>query len=144
MHYAHDFTGPDAEAAYKKVYAELQQKYPGHILPESDLQWVFMNAGGWMRSVCIVHASLTEYVLFIGTPVETMGHSGIVEHLYAGFTAYKFVLLIYSSFNEGDLLRLSAIVRPNGESIHSYFRHRLEMSTTGGIQIAPKHSCFEH
>ena len=55
---------------------ELAAKYPGHILPEQDLQWIFVNAGGWMGSMCLVHASLTEYVLFFGSAVDTVGHSG--------------------------------------------------------------------
>ena len=29
-----------------------------------------------MGSVCILHASLTEYVLFFGSAVDTVGHSG--------------------------------------------------------------------
>jgi len=67
----------DIKAAYAKVYQELRAKYPGHILPESDLQWMFINAGGWMASMCLVHASLTEYVLFFGTAIDTAGHSGM-------------------------------------------------------------------
>lgn len=55
---------------------ELRKKYPGHILPDEDLQWVFVNAGGWMGSMCLLHASLTEYVLLFGTAVDTGGHSG--------------------------------------------------------------------
>lgn len=51
-------------------------RYPGHILPDEDLQWVFVNAGGWMGSMCLLHASLTEYVLLFGTAVDTGGHSG--------------------------------------------------------------------
>ncbi|CAJ1071142.1 sigma non-opioid intracellular receptor 1 [Xyrichtys novacula] len=50
--------------------------YPGHILPDEDLQWVFVNAGGWMGSMCLLHASLTEYLLLFGTAVDTGGHSG--------------------------------------------------------------------
>ena len=72
------------EVAYKKVYDELLKKYPGHILPAGDLQWIFMNAGGWMGSMCLLHASLTEYVLFFGSALDTTGHSGIaliVVHL---------------------------------------------------------------
>ncbi|XP_059142215.1 sigma non-opioid intracellular receptor 1-like [Physella acuta] len=62
--------------AYSKVLADLRAKYAGHILPDDGLQWVFMNAGGWMGSMCLLHASLTEYVLFFGTAVDTSGHSG--------------------------------------------------------------------
>lgn len=51
-------------------------RYPGHILPDEDLRWVFVNAGGWMGSMCLLHASLTEYVLLFGTAVDTGGHSG--------------------------------------------------------------------
>ncbi|XP_078615845.1 sigma non-opioid intracellular receptor 1-like [Branchiostoma floridae x Branchiostoma japonicum] len=64
------------EAAYRKVLDELRRRYPGHILPDNDLQWVFVNAGGWMGSMCLLHASFTEYVLFFGTAVDTVGHSG--------------------------------------------------------------------
>ncbi|KAK7501892.1 hypothetical protein BaRGS_00006978 [Batillaria attramentaria] len=62
--------------AYSKVLEEFRRKYPGHILPDQDIQWIFMNAGGWMGAMCLLHASLTEYVLFFGTAVDTTGHSG--------------------------------------------------------------------
>uniref|UniRef100_A0A3Q3XA07 Sigma non-opioid intracellular receptor 1 n=1 Tax=Mola mola TaxID=94237 RepID=A0A3Q3XA07_MOLML len=55
---------------------ETPVEYPGHILPDEDLQWVFVNAGGWMGSMCLLHASLTEYLLLFGTAVDTGGHSG--------------------------------------------------------------------
>ncbi|BFZ23603.1 hypothetical protein BsWGS_26642 [Bradybaena similaris] len=64
------------EAAFEQVHKDLRAKYKGHILPSNDLQWIFMNAGGWMGSMCLLHASLTEYVLFFGTPMDTSGHSG--------------------------------------------------------------------
>ena len=68
--------GQDHDQAFSKVVVELRKKYPGHILPDEDLQWVFVNAGGWMGSMCLLHASLTEYVLLFGTAVDTGGHSG--------------------------------------------------------------------
>ncbi len=68
--------GQDHEQAFSKVVVELRKRYPGHILPDEDLQWVFVNAGGWMGSMCLLHASLTEYVLLFGTAVDTGGHSG--------------------------------------------------------------------
>jgi len=62
--------------AFQSIHADLEAKYPGHILPKSELQWLFMNAGGWMGSMCLLHASLTEYVLFFGSAIDTAGHSG--------------------------------------------------------------------
>ncbi|XP_074547266.1 sigma non-opioid intracellular receptor 1 isoform X1 [Halichoeres trimaculatus] len=73
--YAGEF-GQDHEQAFSKVVVELRKRYSGHILPDEDLQWVFVNAGGWMGSMCLLHASLTEYLLLFGTAVDTGGHSG--------------------------------------------------------------------
>jgi hypothetical protein len=53
------------------------KRFPGHILEEKDTEWLFMNAGGWMGSFYILHASLTEYILFFGTAIDTSGNSGI-------------------------------------------------------------------
>ena len=47
------------------------------MLPEEVREWLFINAGGWMGSMYVLHASLTEYVLFFGTALDTQGHSGI-------------------------------------------------------------------
>ncbi|XP_034048673.1 sigma non-opioid intracellular receptor 1 [Thalassophryne amazonica] len=76
MRIAKQYAGQDHEQAFSKVVVELRKRYPGHILPDEDLQWVFVNAGGWMGSMCVLHASLTEYVLLFGTAVDTVGHSG--------------------------------------------------------------------
>ncbi|XP_040053922.1 sigma non-opioid intracellular receptor 1 [Gasterosteus aculeatus] len=73
---AKQYAGQDHEQAFAKVVVELRKRYPGHILPDEDLQWVFVNAGGWMGSMCLLHASLTEYLLLFGTAVDTGGHSG--------------------------------------------------------------------
>mmetsp|Transcript_33743 Transcript_33743/g.58321 ORF Transcript_33743/g.58321 Transcript_33743/m.58321 type:complete len:222 (-) Transcript_33743:185-850(-) len=53
---------------------ELHRTYPGHILTETE--WLFINAGGWMGSFKLLHASFTEYVLLFGAAIETTGHSG--------------------------------------------------------------------
>ena len=69
--------GKDPKEAYKKILQDLRKTFPGHILDDQDLEWVFMNAGGWMGSINVLHASLTEYILFFGTAVDTSGHSGL-------------------------------------------------------------------
>ena len=66
----------DVRKAYHKIHQDLCKKYPGHILPANDLEWVFLNSGGWMGAMCLLHASVTEYVLFFGTAIDTSGHSG--------------------------------------------------------------------
>ncbi|XP_040977523.1 sigma non-opioid intracellular receptor 1-like isoform X10 [Aquila chrysaetos chrysaetos] len=73
---ARHHAGLDHELAFSKIIVELRKKHPGHILPDEDLQWMFVNAGRWMGSMCLLHASLTEYVLLFGTAVDTGGHSG--------------------------------------------------------------------
>lgn len=90
--------GLDHELAFSKIIVELRKKHPGHILPDEDLQWVFVNAGGWMGSMCLLHASLTEYVLLFGTAVDTGGHSGKQGHYWwAGSFSELFPLCSFRS-----------------------------------------------
>ncbi|KAI0237037.1 Sigma non-opioid intracellular receptor 1 [Lamellibrachia satsuma] len=115
--------GPTIEVAYKRIHAELAKKYPGHILPKKDLQWMFMNAGGWMGSMCLLHASLTEYVLFFGVALDTSGHSGrywanISDTLLTGeFNQWKEGELTVSSFKPGD-----TVFHPWGEATSVNFK----------------------
>ncbi|KAL5013748.1 hypothetical protein ScPMuIL_008018 [Solemya velum] len=73
---ARKYVGKDPEYSFDRIKKDLRKAYPGHILQDVDTQWMFMNAGGWMGSMSILHASVTEYVLFFGTAIDTSGHSG--------------------------------------------------------------------
>lgn len=66
--------GLPREQMFKVVHEELLRKYPGHI--RKNPRWIFNIAGGAMGQIQILHGSLSEYLIFFGTPIGTEGHSG--------------------------------------------------------------------
>ena len=97
------------------VAAELLDRYPRHI--NSSAKWILNNAGGAMGAMCVLHASLTEYVIIFGTPVGTEGHSGrfFVDDYFiilAGeqwaFSAGQFTREVYRPGDMHHLVRRSA------------------------------------
>lgn len=70
------FADKEPRAAFKSIYKDIKSQYGAIILPENDLQWILLMFGGNTMSVCTLHASLTEYIIFIGSAVDTSGHSG--------------------------------------------------------------------
>ena len=66
----------DYKATFAVVEKVFREQYGSHILAASETEWIFVNAGGWMGAMYLLHASLTEYVLLFGTAVDTSGHSG--------------------------------------------------------------------
>ncbi|CAH1782483.1 unnamed protein product [Owenia fusiformis] len=120
---ARKYAGQEHGAAFEEIHTKLFQAYPGHILPKDDLQWVFVNAGGWMGSMCLLHASLTEYVLFFGTAIDTSGHSGrywanISDTIITGsFTQWEEGKINSRTFGPGD-----TIVHSWGEATGVFFK----------------------
>jgi C-8 sterol isomerase len=66
--------GLPRDEMFAAVQSALVERYPEHIRPAE--RWIYNNAGGAMGAIALMHASLTEYVLFFGTPIGTQGHSG--------------------------------------------------------------------
>ncbi|MEM9865224.1 MAG: ERG2 family protein [Myxococcota bacterium] len=67
--------GLPIEDAFDAITKELKARYPEHI-DDGPRRWVLNNAGGAMGQLAFLHGSLTEYLIFFGSPIGTEGHSG--------------------------------------------------------------------
>ncbi len=57
------------------ITTELVKHYPTHV-DGSGRDWILNNAGGAMGQLALLHGSLSEYLIFFGSPIGTEGHSG--------------------------------------------------------------------
>jgi len=68
--------GKPLPEAFDLIHDELEKKYPGYIVSKKHRQWVLFNGGGAMGQMCVLHASLSEYLILYGSPLYSQGHSG--------------------------------------------------------------------
>eukprot|EP01112_Ceratiomyxa_fruticulosa_P003107 TRINITY_DN134_c0_g1_i3.p1 TRINITY_DN134_c0_g1~~TRINITY_DN134_c0_g1_i3.p1 ORF type:complete len:225 (+),score=36.53 TRINITY_DN134_c0_g1_i3:794-1468(+) len=68
--------GKPLPEAFDIINRELERLYPGFIIPKTGRRWILFNGGGAMGQMTVLHASLTEYLIFYGSPLYSQGHSG--------------------------------------------------------------------
>ncbi|KAL6252699.1 C-8 sterol isomerase [Rhinocladiella similis] len=69
--------GNDTLPMMRQITADLKAEYGSAIVDWTKEDWFFNNAGGAMGTMVILHSSITEYLIFFGTALQTEGHSGV-------------------------------------------------------------------
>lgn len=62
------------EEKFEAVTEALDKRCPGRI--PTKRRWIFNVAGGAMGMLTVLYGSMSEYVIFYGTPIPTGGYSG--------------------------------------------------------------------
>ncbi|XP_035661481.1 sigma non-opioid intracellular receptor 1-like [Branchiostoma floridae] len=65
-----EYIDADRETAMKAIVDHLREVYPNGLLPDEDLQWLYVDTTEHVGPMCLLHLSLTEYLAFVGTDLD--------------------------------------------------------------------------
>ena len=68
------YTHLPLEEALVAIHKELMARHPGKIMEK--YRFIFNDAGAALGQVAILYASVSEYLIFFGSPISTGGFSG--------------------------------------------------------------------
>jgi hypothetical protein len=69
------------EEKLEAIVDALDKRYPRRI--STRRRWVYSMAGGSMGMLTLLYASLSEYLIFFGSPIGSEGYSGrYLAHVY--------------------------------------------------------------
>ncbi|CAH1249433.1 SIGMAR1 [Branchiostoma lanceolatum] len=54
----------------KAIVDQLRELNPNGLLPDEDLQWLYVDTTEHVGPMCLLHLSLTEYLAFVGTDLD--------------------------------------------------------------------------
>ncbi|XP_066263875.1 sigma non-opioid intracellular receptor 1-like isoform X1 [Branchiostoma lanceolatum] len=65
-----EYIDADRETAMKAIVDHLRELNPNGLLPDEDLQWLYVDTTEHVGPMCLLHLSLTEYLAFVGTDLD--------------------------------------------------------------------------
>src|SRR5690606_31478525 len=122
-------TTTSLENKFNNITKELEKIYGGHV--SNNEEWMLNCAGGFKTQMKLLHVSMTEYVIFWGSAIQTLGMSG--RH-FGEFNDF-IISGELTQWNEGE--HTITIFRASGRAFHGKMKASV-------VMLAPNTWIVEH